>query len=161
MFTRVEPQHAGPSALGILIPQGAKTPVIVRPRGLEWDLLPARWDGDSAHAPQFCLFTRDEAAGAARRFVQALEAAVKKGVNPLETFGTAQRDRVQLWLRTDEFLWIVCRRLQGQTYQPMTFASVEEAELVAAKLAAFVFPDAGVNQQYYFNTQRFTLAPDG
>src|SRR5437763_9334172 len=100
-FSRIDAKQAGASALGILVPQGAKTLVVVRPRALACDLLPARWDGDSAHAPQFCVFTRDEAAGAARRLVQALEAAVVQGVNPVQTFGDAAGERLQIWLHTE------------------------------------------------------------
>ena len=39
-FRRVEPHQAGARALGILVPPGPKTVVILRPRGLDWDLLP-------------------------------------------------------------------------------------------------------------------------
>jgi hypothetical protein len=156
MFTRVDPQHAGPSALGILVPQGMKTLVIVRPRALEWDLLPARWDGESNHPPQFCLFTRDEAASVARRLVTSLEAAVEHGVNPLESFGDAQRERWQIWLRTKEFVWIACKRAHGRAYQPMIFASQEEMTRAAETLAAFIFPAADLKQEYYFNTQKFS-----
>ena len=151
MFTRVEPQHAGPAALGILVPQGAKTLVIVRPRASPWDLLPARWTGGSDQAPQFCVFTRDEAAGVARRLVKAIESAI---VNPLESFGDAERQTCGVWLRTDEFVWIVCRRTQGEAYQPMIFASPDEAEAEAKKLTAFLWPREAT-QEYYFNTQSF------
>ena len=156
MFLRVEPQHAGPSALGVLVPHGAKTLVIVRPRALPWDLLPARWDGDHGQPPQLCVFTRDEAASIARRLVKALEAAVAQNVNPLESFGDAQQQTCGFWLRADEFVWIVCRRAQGEAYQPMTFASPEEAASAAEKLAAVVWPAVNVTQEYYFNTQNFS-----
>jgi hypothetical protein len=152
MFTRIEPQHAGPTALGILVPQGAKTLVIVRPRALPWDLLPARWTGDSSQAPTFCVFTRDEAASVGRRLVKALEAATD---NPVESFGDAQRQTCGIWLRTDEFVWIVCRRAQGEAYQPMTFRSPEEAATEAEKLAVYLWPAADATQEYYFNTQSF------
>jgi len=153
MFTRIDPRHAGPNALGILVPQGAKTLVIVRPRALEWDLVPARWDGESSHPPQWCVFTRDEAASVARRLVKSLEAAVEQRVNPLESFGDARRERSQIWLRTEEFVWIVCKRAQGQAYQPMTFTTQEELARQAQTLASFLWPEAGVAQEYYFNTQ--------
>jgi hypothetical protein len=156
MFHRVEPQHAGLTALGVLVPQGAKTLVIVRPRALEWDLLPARWDGDSEHAPEFCAFGRDEAAGAARRLVQALEAAVAQGINPLQTCGAAAGTSFQIWVRTDEFVWIACRRTPGQAYQPAIFATLEEATHAAEKISAVVWPAADVKQEYYFNTQNFS-----
>lgn len=153
MFTRVEPQHAGPRALGILVPPGTKTLVIVRPRALAWDLLPARWDGDRAQPPRFCLFTRDEAAGVARRLVKALEAAVVGGANPLESFGDAQRNCLQIWLRTEEFVWIVCQRTPGQAYEPLIYSSAEEAAGAAESLAAYVWPAGDMVQEYYFNTQ--------
>jgi hypothetical protein len=156
MFLRVEPQQAGPNALGILVPQGEKTLVIVRPRALPWDLLPARWTGERGQPPQFCVFTRDEAAGIARRFIKALEAAVTQNVNPLESFGDAQQNSCGIWLRADEFVWIVCRRAQGQAYHPMTFASAEEAAGAGEKLAAVVWPAGDVPQEYYFNTQNFS-----
>ncbi|MSQ96305.1 MAG: hypothetical protein EXR98_17375 [Gemmataceae bacterium] len=156
MFLRVDPQHAGSSALGILVPHGVKTLVIVRPRTLAFDLLPARWDGDTSHAPEFCAFTRDEAAGVAMRLIAGLEAAVAAGVNPVQTFGGLQLACLQIWLRMDEFVWIVCARTPGQAYRPMTFATQEEATRDAEKLAVFVWPAAETRQEYYFNTQSFS-----
>lgn len=152
MFIRVEPQHAGPQALGILIPPGARTLVIVRPRALEWDLLPARWDGASDRAPEFCVFGREEAAGIARRLIAALESATAR----IESFGQRQQDCVQLWLRTEEFVWIVCQRTQGKAYQPLMFTSPSAAAIAAEQLAPFVCPAAEAKQEYYFNTQKFT-----
>jgi hypothetical protein len=155
MLVRVDPQHAGPNALGILVPHGAKTPVIVRPRALTWDLLPAHWDGDSGHPPHFCVFTRDEAAAVARRLITALATAIEQGVNPVQTFGDANGACLQIWLRTDEFVWIVCRRAPGLAYQPLVFATQEDATHEAEKLATIVWPAADVKQEYYFNTQNF------
>jgi hypothetical protein len=156
MLTRVDQKQAGAAALGILVPQGTKTLVIVRPRALAWDLLPARWDGEHGHAPTFRVFTRDEAANAARRLVHALEAAVQNGVCPVETFGDPQGECCQVWLRTDEFVWIACRRATGQAYQPLIFAAQEEAIRAAEAIAAVVWPAAETRQEYYFNTQNFT-----
>ena len=99
---------------------------------------------------------RDEAAGAARRLVQALEAAVARGVNPLQTCGDAARTCFQIWLRTDEFVWIACRRTPGQAYQPSIFATLAEATGAAEQIAAIVWPAADVKQEYYFNTQNFS-----
>jgi hypothetical protein len=155
MFTRVDQKQAGAAALGILVPTGTPTLVIVRPRALSWDLIPARWDGDGQHPPQFCAFSRDEAATVARRLVKSLEAALERGVNPLETFGDAGGASCGIWLRTDEFVWIVCRRVQGQAYQPMIWASMAEAASEAEKITPFVWPAAEARQQYYFNTQNF------
>jgi hypothetical protein len=156
MFARIDAKHAGPHALGILVPHGAKTLVIVRPRALAWDLLPARWGGERDTSPQFCVFSRDEAASVARRLVAILEAAVQKGVNLLETFGDANAGRLQLWLHTEEFVWILCQRAPGEAYQPIIFGSTEEAIQAAEKIAAYIWPAADVKQEYYFNTQNFS-----
>jgi hypothetical protein len=154
-FTRVDLKNAGSNSLGILVPHGTRTLVIVRPRALAWDLLPALWDGDAGHPPRFCLFSRDEAAATARRFFQTLEAAVSAGVNPVQTFGNVEAERLQIWLRTDEWVWIACRRSPGQAYQPMIFATREEAEREAEKIARVVWPHSDTRQEYYFNTQQF------
>jgi len=153
-FRRVDADRAGPRALGILVPQGEQTLVIVRPRPLAWDLLPARWNGDSGTAPAFCRFTREEAAAAARRLHHFLETCVSDGGNPIETFGDVQGRRFQVWLRGDEYFWILCRRAPGQAYQPIVFASQEEASQAALQLVAFLWPDRDANQELYFNTQR-------
>lgn len=152
MFERVELQHAGPNALGILVPPGPRTLVIVRPRALEWDLLPARWDGDVGHAPEFCTFTRDEAAGVARRLIEELQSRTD---NPLGTFGNPDGTCVQIWLRTKDLVWIVCRRQPGRGYEPMIFASQGAAVSAAESLAPIFWPPEGVIQHYYVNTQRF------
>lgn len=130
--------------------------MIVRPRALAFDLLPARWDGDTSRAPEFCGFTRDEAAGVARRFIEALEAAVAVGVNPVQTFGDAQQACLQIWLRTDELVWIVCPRTPGQSYRPAVYGTPQVATDEAERLAAFVWPAADATQEYYFNTQGFS-----
>jgi hypothetical protein len=152
-FRRVDANLAGPQALGILIPPGARTLVILRPRAVAWDLLPARWDGDAGHPPVFCTFARDEAAAVAKRLAIALEQAVAAGANPLQTLGDGQR--FQVWLRTDEFVWLVCRRAPGQAYQPALFASRAEAVAEAETLTPVFFPATDAMQEYYFNTQRF------
>ncbi len=150
---RIDPKRAGPTAFGVLIPHGAKTLVILRPRALEWDLLPARWDDQREHAPEFCAFARDEAAGVARKLVAALEAAVADGVCPVQTFGDPVGRQLQVWLRAAELVWIVCQRTPGQAYQPMIFHTLEEATSAGEKIAAIVWPNEDAKQEYYVNTQ--------
>ncbi len=154
-FRRVDAGKAGVSALGILVPPGEQTMVIVRPRPLLWDLLPARWNGDSAMPPSFCRFGREEAAAVARRLHAALEACVAAGRNPIETFGDALGRHFQVWLRTVEFFWILCGRAPGQPYQPAAFLTRADAEQAAEQLVPFVWPAPGSCQEYYFNTQMF------
>ena len=154
-FRRVDADKAGAGALGILVPPGEQTLVIVRPRALPWDLLPARWTGDSSAAPVFCRFGREEAALVARRLHATLESCVASGVNPIETFGDALGRHFQVWLRTVEFFWILCGRVPGQAYHPMAFASHVEAVQAAQQLAPILWPDAASEQEIYFNTQMF------
>ena len=156
MFQRIDPKHAGPTALGILVPQGTRTLVVVRPRALAWDLLPAHWDGDAAHPPRFCAFTRDEAAGVARRLIDALESAVADGVNPVQTFGDADGTTVQVWVRAAGLVWIACARTPGQAYQPIIFSSREDAVREAESIASVLWPAENVTQEIYINTQRFS-----
>jgi hypothetical protein len=59
-------------------------------------------------------------------------------------------------VRTDEFVWIACRRAPGKGYQPLLFDAREEAEQAAALIAAIVWPGADARQEYYFNTQNFS-----
>jgi hypothetical protein len=154
-FRRVDAGKAGLSALGILVPPGEQTTVIVRPRPLLWDLLPAHWNGDSAAPPSFCRFGREEAAAVARRLLAALETCVAAGCNPIESFGDATGRHLQIWLRTTEFFWIVCGRVPGQAYSPVAFASRTEVEQAAQQLVPFVWPGPGAGQEIYFNTQLF------
>jgi hypothetical protein len=154
-FRRTDAQRAGATAVGILIPPGATTFVILRPRGLEWDLLPAHWNGDAEARPVFSRFGREEAALVARRLQQSLEDAVAAGSNPVETFGRPASKEYQVWLRTEEYVWIVCRRRPGQAYEPLVFASQVEAENAGRHLGRFFHPAADANQEYYFNTQHF------
>src|SRR4051794_6878894 len=97
---RVDVRQAGADALGILVPHGTRTLVILRPRMLAWDLLPVRWNGDPASPPTFCTFTREDAARVARQLGQYLEACDSAGTHAIETLG---RDGAfQIWLRGDE-----------------------------------------------------------
>jgi hypothetical protein len=154
-FRRVEARQAGPDALGILVPPGERTLVIVRPRALVWDLLPARWPGDPRQPPRMCTFERAEAALAARQLLHDLESAVRRGVNPVETLGDLQGKSFQVWLRTEALVWILCRRTGGQAYRPLVFLSYDEARAAAERLAPLLWPPADAEQECYFNTQQF------
>jgi hypothetical protein len=154
-FCRVEPQHAGPGALGILVPPGTRTLVIVRPRSVDFDLLPARWDGAASCPPEFCLFEREQAAQVARRFQAALEEAVRLRVNPVETLGDSAGRSFQVWVRAAGLFWIPCQRSLGRAYRPLVFESQDAARTAGETLARIVWPAAEAGQEYYFNTQRF------
>jgi hypothetical protein len=154
-FRRVDARHAGSTALGILVPPGPRTFVILRPRALDWDLLPLRPGLEEVSPAVFCTFEREEAAGVARRVQQALERGAGSLPNPVEVVATAPETGFGVCARVDNYLWIACARRAGLPYQPCLFASLVEAETTAARLTPFLWPTAGAAQEYYFNTQAF------
>jgi hypothetical protein len=152
-FRRVEDCRAGPMALGILVPPGLRTFVILRPRALEWDLLPLR-PGEGAVG--FCEFGRDEAAGVARRVQRALELGAGGGDSPVQAVDRPDGDGFLVVARAGEFRWVACGRTPGQPYRASVFATLEGASDAAVRLTRFLCPDAEAGQEYYFNTQNFT-----
>src|SRR5262249_27592345 len=69
---RVFGERAGPTALGILVPRGRRTVLILRPRALAWDLLLTHAAATGSVAP-FRELGRDEAEAAAEQLCRALE----------------------------------------------------------------------------------------
>jgi len=154
-FRRVEDHRAGPSALGILVPPGRRTVVILRPRAVAWDFL-ALIPGAAVAAPgAFCEFERDEAAGLARRVQRDLDRKACEGVNPVEIAG-ATHNGYRLCVRAGGLAWLACLRQPGKPYRAADFATMEEAREAAVRLARFVCPAADADQEFYFNTQNFS-----
>jgi hypothetical protein len=154
-FRRVEARQAGPLALGILIPPGQRTFIILRPRALPWDLLPLPPTYTAGTGPNFVNFGRDEAALRARRIAAALEQPMQDNAGPVEVDINPWGEGHLLRLLRDELYWIVCPRRPGQPYQPLVFSAADEAAEAARQLARFVCPAADAGQEYYFNTQHF------
>lgn len=151
---RVEARTANAAAVGILVPPGPRTFVVIRPRGMMWDLLPVRWDGDPSAPPSFASFGRDEAANVARRIAKSLEDRDLARQSPLETLG--HEPSFQVWLRDGDLNWLLCERVPGQPYRPMVFATLAAAQSAANIVMPFVHPGPERVQDYYFNTQNFT-----
>jgi hypothetical protein len=147
-FRRVTDRQAGPAALGILVPPGRRTLVILRPRALSWDLLPIRLH----ERADFCEFGRDEAALLARQVHAALEQA--QGDQQIQAQAAA--DGYRVCAPVGGHLWIVCGRAPGQAYRPALFATLDEAEAAARRVAAVLWPGPDAQQEVYFNTQNFT-----
>lgn len=144
-FRRVEDVRAGATAIGILVPPGLRTFVILRPRALSWDLLPITTESEEG----FCQFERDEAASLARQVQRGLQD------ERLHAGFKAISCGFQVWLRVCGFTWIVCPRVPGSPYQPLVFADREHAQEAVNKLLAFFHPPKDAEQEYYFNTQNF------
>jgi hypothetical protein len=145
---RIADDRAGPSALGILVPPGPRTFLILRPRALPWDLVLLRDDGATFHE-----MSRPEAQAAAHCLFAALEDGPDAGVDPFE----AAHVPGGCWLRVAvrSYRLVVCRRAPGQAYRPAVFADVAGAEAVAASLQAVLFPTGGAVQEVYFNQHHF------
>lgn len=146
-FRRVEAETAGPQALGILIPPSRRTFVILRPRGLPWDLLLLR----SADGVAFWELAHDEASAAAQSLYRALRESAHSGKVTVEQVAAGCRVRATV----GPFPLLACPRLPGQPYQPLVCADPGAAQAAADALSAVLFPPAGVEQELYFNTRFF------
>lgn len=154
-FRRVDARQAGADALGILVPHGSRTVVILRPRSLAWDLLPLKPGMEKARPAVFCDWDRDEAAAVAGRVPHALERCAGRPPNPVEVVGAPPGERYGVCARIDGLMWIACRRESGQAYQPWFDANLAAAQAVATQFGRLLWPAADAGQEYYFNTQAF------
>lgn len=148
---RVEDQQAGPSALGILVPPGRRTFVIVRPRSLSWDLLLLRPDSMSA----FYELGRQEADRLAHELFQALRHWSEGASGHVEEVACPEGRGFWVRVRVGHLALIVCGRQPGQPYQPLAFADAETALSAAVQVRRILRPPANVEQEVYLNTLHF------
>jgi hypothetical protein len=141
---RVEADAAGPNALGVLVPPGRRTFLILRPRALAWDLVLL-----SPGEPAFLDLSPDEARPLVGRLVQALLEWNAGGQGAVETPGR----RVQACV--GPFRLLACPRRPGEPYRPLTLPDAAAAEAAARAVAAVLRPPPGVEQEYYLNTRHF------
>jgi hypothetical protein len=146
---RVEGHRAGPSALGILVPPGRRTFLILRPRSLAWDLLLLRSKADSA----FRELHAEEANRLARELFHALEnwstcsGCVEEVICPDGGY----------WVRVGvgPFALLMCRRQPGQPYRPLAFPDADAALAAAAQVRRVLCPSRDTEQEVYLNTRHF------
>jgi hypothetical protein len=148
---RVRDDQAGPAALGILVPPGRQTFLILRPRSLPWDLLLVR----SAEAPAFRDLPHAEADRLAGELARALD-DWPRAPGRVEAVADPGGAGARLLARVGPFALLACPRLPGQPYRPHVFADTAEAREAAARLAAVLCPPPGVEQELYFNTRHFS-----
>jgi hypothetical protein len=148
---RVEDQHAGSSALGILVPPGRRTFVIVRPRSLAWDLLLVRPETVGA----FHELSREEAGGLADELYQALRHWSGTGSGHVEEVACPGGSGFWLRVRVGSFALVACGRRPGQPYEPLVFADADTALSAASQLRVILHPPASVEQEVYLNTLHF------
>jgi len=149
-FRKVEAEQAGPDALGILIPPSRRTFVILRPRGLPWDLLLCRGADDLS----FAQLAHDEASACAVKLYRALGEWVAGGPGGIEAVNSARSPGCRLRVVVGPFSLVVCPRTPGQPYAPLLFRDAETAP-AAASLASVLCPPSGAEQELYFNTRFF------
>jgi hypothetical protein len=154
-FRRVEAEQAGHTAVGILVPPGPRTVLIVRPRGLDWDLLllaPAR---DADPGKPFREVGREEVPGLTRELHQALEAWAAGGPGAVLPVAVPAKTGFQVRVEVGALALTPCLRVPGRPYRPLTFVDADEAREAAARLRAVLCPPADAGQELYFNTRHF------
>jgi hypothetical protein len=148
---RVDGERAGPAALGILVPPGRRTFLILRPRALAWDLVLVAEAGGV-----FRDMSPLEAETAALRLHRALEAwSGTGGEGHLEEVADPAGAGVWVRARVGPYALLACPRRPGEPYRPETFADRDDARAAAAQLLAVLRPPPGVEQEYYVNTRQF------
>lgn len=152
-FRRVEGSQAGPDALGILIPPGGKTVVLLRPRALDWDLLPLAPLPMTGAGSPFWEVGRADADNLARRVAQALES----GVGRVEPIAASDGVGYEVRVAVGAFVLVACTRDPGRPYRPYPFESVAEAQDAAERLTAYLFPPADAERELYVNSRSFAL----
>jgi hypothetical protein len=152
-FRHVAGDRAGPNALGILVPPGRRTLVIVRPRALDWDLLPV--DPHAQAELKFWELSGQFAPKLAREVVQALEAGAIQRGSRVEAIAAPDGAGYQVRAGIGDFVLLVCARVPGQAYRPLTFPTVAEACAAAERIGDVLCPAPHAEQEVYFNTQHF------
>jgi hypothetical protein len=147
-FRRVEGSQAGPEAVGILIPPGRRTVLIVRPRALDWDLLPVPPLPLNAARSPFWEVGHDQAEDLARRLGAALEEGAR-----VEALAAA--DGYEVRAAVGAYVLVACPRQPGQPYRTLRFATAGEAQQAAERIAGFLCPTANAGQELYFNARHF------
>jgi hypothetical protein len=148
-FRRVEGPQAGPDALGILVPPGLQTVVILRPRAQPWDLLLTH----NASSPSFREIFRDEGPRAAGAIERELVAWSQGGEGHVELVPAEGGHRLRC--RLGQFAFVACRRQPGLPYEPHLFADRAEAEQAVRAVMSVLHPAAGREQEVYCNTRHF------
>lgn len=154
-FRRVEGEQAGPNALGVLVPPGRRTTIILRPRALDWDLLPVHWDDRGEPGTTIQELISDQAAQIAQRLVRNLEESKAGDASYVIAAPAAPGDGFWVRAEVSALPMIVCRRNPGEPYQANAFPTLDAAESVARQVAAVLFPEAGANQELYVNRRNF------
>ena len=155
-FRLVNDDQAGPLAVGLLVPPGRRTLVIVRPRALPWDLLIVHSHPRTGPTTTFRDFGREEAAAATEGLCLALQEWARGGPGRIEAVPVPGGEGYLVRGEVGIFPLLACLRRPGQPYQPLIFPRLDQARETAETLANVLCPDAGAGQELYVNTRHFT-----
>jgi hypothetical protein len=154
-FRTVHAGRAGPSALGILVPPGNRTVVVVRPRALPVDLVMVRPATNGASGASFFEAGRQAAGLEAQRLAQALVQGAA-GSTGVVVIGAENACHVRAEVGT--FHFVACERLPGQAYRPHVYATLDDAKRAADELEAVLFPGPDAERELYTNMSQFGRA---
>lgn len=154
-FRRVLGERAGPTAVGVLVPPGKRTLVVVRPRALHWDLVLAQPGADGKPGVGFQEMGRNFAGNAAQKLSQALIHWAEEGLGGAQTLPAPAGEGFWVWADIEGMLLVACPRQPGEAYRPATFASEEETRDAVAQITAALRPAPDANRELYTNTQHF------
>ena len=151
LLRRVEGNEAGPAALGVLLPPGRQTYLILRPRGLSWDMLLLR----STDTTTFRDLTREQGERAVRTFYSALDAWQTGGSGSVEVVAATGLGGFLVRAILGPLPFLVCPREPGRPYRPLVYTDAADAEVAALRLATALRPPAGGELEVYFNARHF------
>jgi hypothetical protein len=154
-FRRVLGERAGPTAVGVLVPPGKRTLVVVRPRALPWDLVLTQFGPDGLPGAGFLEMGRNPAGNAAQKLSQALIHWAEEGLGEARTCPAADGDGCWIWAEIEGHILLVCPRQPGEAYRPAHFANLEDAAKAIALITAALRPTHDANCELYTNTQHF------
>ncbi len=154
-FRRVDGAQAGPNALGILVPGGARTLVILRPRALGFDLLPIRATLRNGLGSGFLDLERGEAVALAHAVGNALDDWAAGGSGCLGPIPAAGADGYWVQAEIGSFIFLACRRIAGEPYAAQVFVTLHDARALVTSLRPVLCPTSEAMQELYFNTREF------
>lgn len=143
---------AGPRALGILIPPGSQTVLILRPRSLPWDLVLLKSCGSTT----FRTLNQSEGHQVAEALYEALVKWSDGSNGHIGAIPLSEGEGLQIWMDVEDFSLIVCARNPGQPYQPLILTDSQQAEEAIGQLQAVLCPGANQKQEIYLNTRHFS-----
>lgn len=149
-FRPVSGDRAGARAVGILVPPGRRTVVVVRPRALDFDLLVARPDAEGNAGPGFAEAERADAIILAQNLVKVLSAGAAGQVREVPA-----REGTGSWVqaRVGPHVLIACARQPGQAYRPMLWPSQDKTAEAIGQISRALFPET--EQELYTNVLNF------